>query len=62
MFPDPPSDRHVLLCETCSGGAREISNRTDTDLKWETKQNKTQQDVNVQSMVYAYVECDSLRL
>ncbi len=26
MFPDPPSDRHVLFCEICSGGVREISN------------------------------------
>ncbi len=43
---------------------REISNRTDTDLEWETKQNKTKQNrgVNVQSIVYASVECDSLRL
>ncbi len=66
MFPDPPSDRHVLLCETCSGGVREISNRTDTDLKWKTKQNKTKtkhnRGVNVRSIVYAYVESDSLRL
>ncbi len=69
MFPDPPSDRHVLFCETCSGGVREISNRTDTDIKWETKQNKTKQNktkqnrgANVQSIVNANVECDSLRL
>ncbi len=64
MFPDPPSDQHVLFCETCSSGVREISNRTDTDLEWETKQNKTKQNrgVNVQSIVYASVECDSLRL
>ncbi len=67
MFPDLPSDRHVLFCETCFGGVREISNRTDTDLEWETKQNKTKQSktnrgVNVQSVVYASVECDSLRL
>ncbi len=62
MFPDPPSDRHVLLCETCSGGMREISNRTDTDLEWETKSNKAKQirGVNVQSIVYANGECDSL--
>ncbi len=70
MFPDLPSDRHVLICETCSGGVREISSRTDTDLEWETKQNKTKQKklsktnrgVNVQSVVYASVECDSLHL
>ncbi len=64
MFPDPPSDRRVLFCETCSGGVREISNRTDTDLEWQTKQNKTKQNrgVNVQSIVYANVECDSLHL
>ncbi len=64
MFPDPPSDRNVLFCETCSGGVSEISNLTDTDLEWETKQNKTNQNrgVNVHSIVYASVECDSLRL
>ncbi len=56
MFPDPPSGQVVLLCETCSGGLREISNRTDTDLEWETKQNR---GVNVQSILYANVECDS---
>ncbi len=62
MFPDPPSDRHVLFCKTCSGGVREISNQTDTDLEWETKQNKTKHNrgVNVQSIVYADVECDNL--
>ncbi len=59
MFPDPPSNRHVLFCETCSGGVREISNRTDTDLEWEKKQNR---GLNVQSIVYASVECDSLCL
>ncbi len=66
MFPNPSSDRHVLFCETCSGGVREISNRTDTDIEWETKQNKNKtthnRGVNVQSIVYANVECDSLRL
>ncbi len=64
MFPDLPSDRHVLFCETCSGGVGEISNRTDTDLEWESKQNKAKQNrgVNVQSVVYASVECDSLCL
>ncbi len=39
--------------------------RTDTDLEWETKQNKTNKTnrgVNVHSVVYASVECDSLRL
>ncbi len=45
-------------------GVKEIVNRTDTDLEWETKQNKTKQNrgVNVQSIVYASVECDSLHL
>ncbi len=62
MFPDLPSDRHVLFCEACFGGVREISNRTDTDLEMETKQNKPNRGVNVQSVVYASVECDSLRL
>ncbi len=34
---------------------KEISNRTDTGLEWETKQNKTKlnRGVNVQSIVYA---------
>ncbi len=42
-----------------------ILDRTDTDLEWETNQNKTQTKqtgVNVHSVVYASVECDSLRL
>ncbi len=65
MFPDLPSVRHVLFCETCFDGVREISNRTDTDLEWETKkrkEKKTNRGENVQSVVYASVECDSLRL
>ncbi len=41
-----------------------ILDRTDTDLGWETKQNKntnkTTRGVNVHSVVYASVGCDSV--
>ncbi len=41
-----------------------ILDRTDTDLGWETKQNKKHKQnnrgVNVHSVVYASVECDSV--
>ncbi len=66
-FAEPRPPRHTdMFCfvRHVFGGVREISNRTDTDLEWETKQNKTKQTgcVNVQSVVCANVECDSLHL
>ncbi len=59
MFPDPPSDMFCCVRHVLVGRGR---SRTELTQTLNGKQNKTQQDVNVQSMVYAYVECDSLRL
>ncbi len=63
MFPNPPSDRHVLLCETCLGVVSEISNRLTQTLKRKTKQtnqNRTNQQtrgVDVQYRMCTSVDC-----